>query len=124
MKRTSEELPRSVAVALPAGWQVEEKWRQVVRSRKVWAGLIGLGVTLGLWGLGEIDGPAAVEALTWVVSIFIGAVALEDGLAQLIRGLAAALIAQAPAPGAPIRPEQPPVDEAKRDERARFVNHL
>ena len=29
--------------ALPGGWQVEEKWRQVVQSRKVWAGLIGLG---------------------------------------------------------------------------------
>jgi hypothetical protein len=119
MNPTRQDVPHVCPAALPVGWRVEEKWRQVVRSRKVWAGLIGLGVTLGLWALGEIDGPATVEALTWVVSIFIGAVALEDGLAQLIRGLAAALIAQTPAPGPRVEPDPAmgqPTDEAKHDE--------
>ena len=109
--------------ALPGGWQVEEKWRQVVQSRKVWAGLIGLAATLGLWWLGEIDGRVAVEALTWVVSIFIGAVAVEDGLAQLIRGLAAALIAQTPAPYIPDEADGDP-SEAKRDDLRHGVSQF
>ncbi len=113
MNSASQDPTRAYATALAAPWRVEDKWRQVVRSRKVWAGLIGLVLTLGLWWLGEIDGHATVEALTWVVGIFIGAVALEDGLAQLIHGLAAALLAQTPAPMPHSTAEQP-ADEPKR----------
>ena len=58
------------------------KMRQVAESRKVWAGGLGLVVTLTLWGLGEIDGTRAVEAMTWVLGVFIGAVALEDGMTR------------------------------------------
>lgn len=58
------------------------KARQVVASRKVWAGGLGLVVTLTLWGLGEIDGARAVDAMTWVLGVFIGAVALEDGMTR------------------------------------------
>ena len=64
------------------------KVRQVLASRKVWAGVMGLVVTLALWALGEIDGARAVEALTWVLGIFIGAVALEDGMTRLFNTLA------------------------------------
>lgn len=64
------------------------KLRQVLQSRKVWAGLLALGVTLGLWQLGELDGVEVVEAMTWVVGIFMGAVALEDGLRGLLAGKA------------------------------------
>lgn len=67
------------------------KVMQALQSRKVWAGLIGLGSTLGLWWLGEIDGARAVEALTWVLSIFIGSVALEDGMTRLFGTLAHAV---------------------------------
>ncbi len=67
------------------------KLMQVLQSRKVWAGLMGLGSTLGLWWLGEIDGPRAVEALTWVLGIFIGSVALEDGMTRLFGTLAHAV---------------------------------
>jgi hypothetical protein len=55
---------------------------QVVQSRKVWAGVIGLVTTGVLWALGEIDGAKAVEALSWVLGIFIGSVALEDGMTR------------------------------------------
>lgn len=63
------------------------KWRQVVASRKVWAGLLGLVITLGLWGLGEIDGAQAVAAMAWVLGIFMGAVAVEDGLRNVLSGM-------------------------------------
>jgi hypothetical protein len=62
------------------------KWRLVLQSRKVWAGLLALGLTLGLWHLGELEGAEVVEAMTWVVGIFMGAVALEDGLRGLLDG--------------------------------------
>ena len=67
------------------------KLMQVLQSRKVWAGVMGLGSTLGLWWLGEIDGARAVEALTWVLGIFIGSVALEDGMTRLFDTLAHAV---------------------------------
>ncbi len=62
------------------------KWRQVLQSRKVWAGLLALALTLALWLLGELEGAEVVEAVTWVVGIFMGAVALEDGLRGLLGG--------------------------------------
>ncbi len=63
------------------------KWRQLLYSRKAWAGLLGLVITLGLWALGEIDGAQAVAALTWVLGIFMGAVAVEDGLRNVLTGV-------------------------------------
>src|SRR5690606_34501602 len=81
-KREGEERPLDGEVKLP------RKLAQVMASRKVWAGALGSVATLGLWGLGEIDGARAVEALTWVLGIFIGSVALEDGLTRLLGALA------------------------------------
>jgi hypothetical protein len=69
--------------------RLHPKLAQVMESRKVWAGVLGLVVTLALWWLGEIDGARAVEALTWVLGIFIGSVALEDGLTRFFGTLAA-----------------------------------
>lgn len=63
------------------------KWRRMLYSRKAWAGLLGLVITLGLWALGEIDGAQAVAALTWVLGIFMGAVAVEDGLRNVLTGV-------------------------------------
>ena len=73
-----------------AGSQVKvpPKIEQVIASRKVWAGAIGLVATVVLWWLGEIDGARAVEAMTWVLGIFIGSVALEDGMTRLFGTLA------------------------------------
>lgn len=73
------------------GFDVPPKLRQVLQSRKVWAGVIGLVTTLSLWGLGEIDGPRAIEAIGWVLGIFIGSVALEDGMTRLFGTLAHAV---------------------------------
>jgi hypothetical protein len=64
---------------------------QVVGSRKVWAGVLGLVTTATLWWLGEIDGTRAIEAMTWVLGIFIGSVALEDGMTHLFSTLAHAV---------------------------------
>ena len=66
---------------------------QIVQSRKMWASMIGLVATLGLWWMGEIDGARAVEAMTWVLGIFIGSVALEDGMTRLFSTLAHAVTA-------------------------------
>lgn len=74
-----------------SGFAVPSKLRQVLQSRKVWAGVIGLVTTLSLWGLGEIDGPRAIEAIGWVLGIFIGSVALEDGMTRLFGTLAHAV---------------------------------
>jgi hypothetical protein len=66
----------------------QSKLKQVVESRKAWAGVIGMVTTLALWWMGEIDGARATEAMTWVLGIFIGSVALEDGMARLFGSLA------------------------------------
>jgi hypothetical protein len=66
----------------------QSKLKQVMESRKAWAGVLGLVTTLTLWWVGEIDGARAVEAMTWVLGIFIGSVALEDGMARLFASLA------------------------------------
>jgi hypothetical protein len=50
--------------------------------------MIGMVTTLTLWSMGEVSGERAVEALTWVLGIFIGSVALEDGMSRLFRTLA------------------------------------
>jgi hypothetical protein len=64
------------------------KLAQVAQSRKVWAGVLGLLVTGALWWVGEIESARALEAMTWVVGIFIGSVALEDGMARMFSSLA------------------------------------
>lgn len=76
------------AGGVAAGSRLPPKVGQLLGSRKAWAGVLGLATTLALWGIGEIDGARAVEALTWVVGIFIGAVALEDGMTRLFSALA------------------------------------
>ena len=73
------------------GMRLPPKVVQVVESRKVWAGVIGLVTTLTLWWAGEVDGSRAVEAMTWVLGIFIGSVALEDGMTRLFASLASAV---------------------------------
>lgn len=73
------------------GMQLPPKVAQVVESRKVWAGAIGVVTTLTLWWVGEVDGTRAVEAMTWVLGIFIGSVALEDGMTRLFASLASAV---------------------------------
>jgi hypothetical protein len=70
---------------------LQPKLQQVIESRKAWASVLGLVTTLALWWMGEIDGARAVEAMTWMLGIFIGSVALEDGIARLFASLAGAM---------------------------------
>lgn len=67
---------------------LQSKLAQVTQSRKVWAGALGLLVTGALWWAGEIESTRALEAMTWVVGIFIGSVALEDGMTRMFGSLA------------------------------------
>ena len=76
------------------GIRLHPKLAGVFQSRKVWAGMIGVAATLLLWWLGEIDGTRAVEALTWVLGIFIGSVAFEDGMTRLFSTLVHAVASQ------------------------------
>ena len=60
------------------------KWEQVLKSRKAWASLIALGVTLALYQMGEINAAQFASALTTLTGIFVGSVALEDGLSNIM----------------------------------------
>jgi hypothetical protein len=76
------------------GIRLHPKLAGAFQSRKVWAGVIGMATTGLLWWLGEIDGTRAVEALTWVLGIFIGSVAFEDGMTRLFSTLVHAVAIQ------------------------------
>ena len=57
------------------------KLRSLLASRKFWAAVIGLAVSIGL--IGPDDGAALGDAVVQIVSVFIGATALEDGLSRM-----------------------------------------
>lgn len=59
------------------------KWRQVLQSRKVWAGLLALVISGLLWWQGLIGAEQFSQAVVIVVGIFMGSVALEDGLSAV-----------------------------------------
>ena len=88
--------PEGQVARYEGGVRLPPKVAQVVESRKVWAGAIGLVTTLTLWWAGEVDGTRAVEAMTWVLGIFIGSVALEDGMTHLFASLASAVASHEP----------------------------
>lgn len=55
----------------------------VLKSRKFWASLIGLvSVLLVAFGLPELPDETLIEAITTIVGIYVGSVALEDGLSR------------------------------------------
>ena len=63
----------------------DSKLTRVLQSRKVWASLIALGVTILLWRMGEIDGHQFATAIETITGVFVGAVALEDGLSNVFQ---------------------------------------
>jgi hypothetical protein len=78
------------------------KVRQVVQSRKFWAATVILGMALGLWQMDEITGEELAQVMAIAGGIYIGAVALEDGLRSASALLLAALgrqLMRDPAPG-------------------------
>ena len=64
------------------------KWEQVLQSRKVWASVVAVGLLSLLWYFGAISGETYAWGVTVAVSVFTGAVAIEDGLSALFVGLA------------------------------------
>ena len=67
------------------------KFEQIVQSRKVWASAIALLLLSLLFYFGAIEGETYAWGVTIAVSVFTGAVALEDGLSALFVGLAGEL---------------------------------
>ena len=67
------------------------KLQELVRSRKFWAATVVLGMALGLWQMGEISGEELAQVMAIAGGIYIGAVALEDGLRSASALLLAAL---------------------------------
>ena len=59
------------------------KGRQLIRSRKFWASALSLAVTVALWRMHQIDGAQLANAIGWITGVFVGSVAVEDGLSNL-----------------------------------------
>lgn len=64
--------------------QAGDKLKALLRSRRFWACAAATTVTGALYGLGEIDGAQFTNAVTLIAGVYIGSVALEDGLRGLI----------------------------------------
>ena len=56
---------------------------QLLQSRKFWAGTIAILMTVALYAMGELTADQFAMSLTWVAGIYIGSVAVEDGLSRL-----------------------------------------
>ncbi len=57
--------------------------QRLIGSSKAWvvlAAIIGI-IVMNVYG--QIEGPRALEAITWMVGIWLGAVAVEDGASNL-----------------------------------------
>ena len=78
------------------------KLQELVRSRKFWAATVILAMALGLWQMGEISGQELATVMSIAGGIYIGAVALEDGLrsasAVLLGALGRQIAHDAPPP--------------------------
>ncbi len=61
-----------------------EKLKTLLRSRRFWTCIAATTTTGVLYSLGEIDGGQFTNAMTLIASIYIGSVALEDGLRNLV----------------------------------------
>lgn len=61
-----------------------DKVKTLMRSRRFWTCIAATTVTGLLYGFNEIDGQQFTHAVTLIASIYIGSVALEDGLRNLV----------------------------------------
>lgn len=55
----------------------------LARSRKAWVLLVALVGVVVMNALGRVDGAQALSAIKWLVSAWLGAVALEDAALKL-----------------------------------------
>ena len=63
--------------------QVMVKARQVLGSRKFWATLLATGAVFVLWLVGEVDADLVARLVAILAGVYMGSVALEDGLSRL-----------------------------------------
>lgn len=61
-----------------------DKLKALLRSRRFWTCVAATAVTGVLYSMGEIDGGQFTSAVTLIAGIYIGSVAIEDGLRNLI----------------------------------------
>ena len=57
----------------------------VLKSRKVWASALAAATALACYAAGAIDAETLVAAVIVAAGIFTGSVAVEDGLAAVVR---------------------------------------
>ena len=60
------------------------KLEQLLKSRKFWTATLILSASLGLWQLGEISGEQLATLMVVSGGVYMGSVALEDGLAAAL----------------------------------------
>ncbi|KKN37808.1 hypothetical protein LCGC14_0759830 [marine sediment metagenome] len=76
-----------IATTLPPGTirtDRKSKLTLLVQSRKFWTAVAAAAVTAFLYYRGELYGAELADAITLIAAIYIGSVALEDGLHNLI----------------------------------------
>lgn len=60
---------------------MDNKFIDLLQSRKFWASLLGILGTLGFKAVSpDVDSDTIINAIMVIVSVFVGSVALEDGL--------------------------------------------
>lgn len=61
----------------------QSKLDALLHSRKFWAATVAALTTVALYVLGEISADQFALSLTWIAGIYIGSVAVEDGLSRI-----------------------------------------
>ena len=74
-----EELQQPADIA-----QAGDKLKTLLRSRRFWTCVAATAVTGALYSFGQIDAAQFTDAVTLIAGIYIGSVAIEDGLRNLI----------------------------------------
>jgi hypothetical protein len=63
---------------------VDPKLEQLLRSRKLWAATLIMATSMGLYALGEIDAVVLASLVAVSGGVYMGSVALEDGLSAAL----------------------------------------